>query len=311
MEHRQKIIVGGLGGGGDIILALMVLKAYSIDLENVVVVSFNKCRTKRGLHDIRVKGALVRVPPSYFSSRRVFEDKLYLLEPRLANKTYIVCARDSFNNVVEGLEWIIENYRPEVLLHSDIGGDSLIIGYEKKLGSYKTDTIARASLALIAKKYKVKSYLAVSCVGCEGGGGELDHYELAANLEYAANKGALVKTILLPRDIIRVGYEALRYADSGMLPMFLAALRGKTQVEIHRAYLHGKYEIKPWYKCTYVLDNVAYCGLSPICRNLAEKGELPLRRGNKPRKRLRADRLNPNATLERICRLFSNTGKFL
>ncbi len=301
------IVVGGLGGGGDVILALMILEAYNIGLGSVVVVSFNRCKTRaRSFRDIRVEGALVRVPPGYFSSRRIFEDKLYLLEPGLGDRTYIICIGDGFDNVILGLEWIYRRYRPGILLHSDIGGDSLLMGYEEKLGSYKTDTVARASLAYLARRYGLKSYLAAGCVGCEGGGDELNHWELASNIEYAYRNGALVKAMVLPRQTLELGYRVLRYADSGMLPMLLAALRGVKTAEIHSAYLHGKYRIMPWYKCTFILDNEKYCFLSPLCRSLMEKGEFPaLKPGKKAAHRVTRVP-DPASILDRICKEYSS-----
>ncbi|MCE4629831.1 MAG: DUF1152 domain-containing protein [Desulfurococcales archaeon] len=311
MNSKREIVVGGLGGGGDVILALMILKAYNVNLGNIVVVSFNKCRIgKERLHDIQVDGALVRVPPNYFPSRRIFEDKLYLIEPGLANHTYIVCTRDSFNDVVKGLEWIIERYNPRFMLHSDIGGDSLIMGYEHRLGSYLTDTIARAVLTIIARKYGVRSYLAVACVGCEGGGGELDPHELAANLKYASGKGALVKTIILPRDTVKTGYSVLRYADSGMLPMFLAALQDKREVIIHRAYLYGKYKIEPWYKCIYILDNPRFCEISPICKNLVGRGSIRVDGKIARPKGISLSGLDPAGTFHELCIRYSGGGGF-
>ncbi len=303
MGSRRSIVIGGLGGGGDVVLALMLAYHLGLDPGDLVVVSFNRCKVRRDrLEDLRVHGSLIRVPPGYFPSRRVFEDKLHLVEPALSGNVYVSCTRDPFQDVVEGLAWVIQRFRPRAMIHADLGGDGIVLGYEESLGSYKTDTVARAALAVVSTRYNVRSYLAEACVGCEGGGGELDHRELAGNLEYAARIGALVKTIVLPRELARVGYEILRYADSGMLPLFLAAVTGKKSVEIRRAYLNGVYTVMPWYHCVFIIDNERYCQESTLCRELVTRGRLGRPgTGRKPKGLKRAE---PASTLQRLCRQY-------
>jgi len=173
------------------------------------------------------------------------------------------------------------------------------MGHEDRKGSYKTDTTARAALARTSSKHGIPSLLAVACVGCEGGGGELDPAELAANLQYAAQNSILRATLILPRETLEVGYSLLRLAESGMLPLLLAALRGLEEAEIDMAYLHGKYKIKPWYKCTYILDNTAYCQHSPICNQLLkEKEDAPHRTTPPAPQRVE----EPGTILETLCK---------
>lgn len=112
----MKIIVGGLGGGGDVGLALIV--AFSLGLRGFVVASFSKCRSA-SIEAKRIHGALVRPHPGRLG-KRFFEDKLDALgvDP---GRVYVICTRDSFPSVVDALEWVVEEYSPVAGFFADIG----------------------------------------------------------------------------------------------------------------------------------------------------------------------------------------------
>ena len=265
-----KLVVGGLGGGGDVALAIMMVKAAGINLGDVPILSFRGCSIRRGrLKDLVVEGALIEVPStrggSYFASRRVFEDKLHLMGVSTKG-VYVICTKESWEDMVEGLNWIMKSYRPSCLVHTDIGGDAIVLGYEERLGSFKADTVARALLAHASKRYGVRSLIASAAVGAEGGGEELSLEWLAADLEFLRSKGALIAVTTLPREVYRIGEEFLKHADSGMLPIYLASIKGEKEVKVNMAYLHGKYVIRPWYRYVFVLDSLKHCDLSPLCK---------------------------------------------
>ena len=279
MQSTSKyIIIGGLGGGGDVGLAFLLARTVGVPLDRIVVASFHKCTVNRSrLEGIAVRGALIRIPKGYFPDKRVFEDKLPLIYPELEGRIYAVCTRDTWREMMEGLTHLIDTYKPSCMLHTDLGGDGLVTGYEDSLGSYKTDTMARSLLAHTAGHTGVRSILAVGCTGCEGGGGELSDEWLAATLLYAEKQGVLIGVIEPSMDYIGEIEALLTLAESGMLPYYLAALRGKKTARISMAYLRGEYQVKPWHKLVYLLDTAKHCSISPICRRAPGRGAEALR----------------------------------
>ena len=254
----------------------MLARAMGLGDDDLVVTSFLNCSVGRGrLGDLVVEGSLIRVPAGYFADKRVFEDKLPLVAPGLEGRVYGVCTRDPWESMVRGLRWLVGEYGPACMLHSDIGGDALLLGYEEGLGSYKTDTIARALLAEAAG-WGVRSLIAIGCLGCEGGGAELDVHWLAADLAYAAERGALVGVLDAPLPTGEA--EALLgLAESGMLPYLLAALEGRRRARISMAYLHGEYPVEPWHRLVFILDSGRHCSLSPLCAAARGRGVQALR----------------------------------
>lgn len=305
---RGILVIGGLGGGGDVALSLMLARAMGVEDEDLVVASFLNCSVARGrLRDLAVEGSLIRVTTGYFMDRRVFEDKLSLVAPGLEGRVYGVCTRDPWESMVRGLKRLIRDYEPTCMLHSDIGGDALLLGYEDRLGSYKTDTVARALLAE-AVEWRVKSIIAIGCLGCEGGGAELDMEWLAADVAYTAEQGALLGVLggTLPTGEAEA---LLGLAESGMLPYLLAALRGQRRARIDMAYLHGEYPVEPWHRLVFILDAERHCSLSPLCATARGQGARALRgysrrRPTPPRNLARmlgeAKRHGAAALLERI-----------
>ena len=284
MDIGTYTIIGGLGGGGDVGLALLLAKSAGIPLNRVVVASFHNCTVTRGrLRGIDVEGSLIQIQKGYFAGKRVFEDKLPHLYSELEGRIYAICTRDHWRDMQDGLQYLIETYKPACMLHADLGGDGIVTGYEDALGSYKTDTVARALLAQAAGHAGVESILAAGCVGCEGGGGELSGEWLAATLLYAEKRGGLIGVTEPGRDHVGEVQALLTLAESGMLPYYLAALQGRKTAKINMAYLHGEYPVKPWYKLVYLLDTDKHCNMSPICIQAMGRGAEILRNNDKHR----------------------------
>ncbi len=237
-------LLGGLGGGGDVGLALILAQALGLKPEEMVIASFIRCSVdKDKLKDLRVKGSLIKVPPSYFAERRMFEDKLHLVEPRLGDRVYVICTRDQWSMMTMGLTHLLDKYKPKCMINTDLGGDGVLLGYEENLGSFTTDTVAKALLYWAAREHGVRTLIASGCVGCEGGGRELSEEWLAASLLYTDNQGALVGVLEPPSNGARVAGKLLGHAESGMLPYYLAALRGEETARIKMAYLSGEYQV--------------------------------------------------------------------
>ena len=280
------IIVGGLGGGGDIGLAAVIVEDSGLADSVAAVLSFARCDSRRvpdGLE--RVEGALYRVIPDAYLGRRFFEDKLYRITA-WARRVYVVCALDEWGNIVRGLDWVAENSHVSCMLHTDIGGDGLLTGYEQGLGSYKVDTVAKAALAHAAEEHGWRSYVAVGAAGGEGGGGEISVEDLAATLSLLDQKGAIVGAVVPRRESLVVADILLAEADSGMLPLYLHAARGAVKARIRRAYLRGEYHIEKWYRYIIVLDTVKACSISPLCRAARDKGVRGISRWKTPGQRM-------------------------
>lgn len=276
------LVVGGLGGGGDVGLVAILVEDLGLQDRVSAVASFAKCSPgDRGIPGRRVTGALIEVGPWPSLGRRVFEDKL-LRVAWWARRAYLICTRGPWSGVTEALEWIITEYSPDSVLHTDLGGDGLLLGYEGSLGSYKTDAVARAALAWASREHGTKSLIAVGGVGSEGGGGELDPLDVAATLEYLDSKGAILAAMVPSRESLTVAKRLLGLAESGMLPLYIHAVEGKRKARIDAAYLHGEYEIKPWYKYTLILDATKHCTLSPLCRTAIGKGIQGISRWQRP-----------------------------
>ena len=96
--------------------------------------------------------------------------------------------------------------------------------------------------------------IAVGCPGCEGGGKRLNQAEPAATLLYLDRLGAVKVVLYPPPTEAWIIEELLRHADSGMLPLYHAALQGQRQAEVRRAYLSGICKIEPWYPSIDLLD---------------------------------------------------------
>ena len=273
------LVVGGLGGGGDVGLALMMAHSMGVGVDRLVVASFLNCSVREGrLRDLAVEGSLIEVPQGYFASGRVFEDKLARVLPGLEGRVYAICTRDSWGEMVRGLGYLLDSHGPRCMLHADVGGDGVLLGYESRLGgSYETDAVARALLAWASERRGVRSLVASGCVGCEGGAAELDEAELAADLLHLDALGALLGALELPRDAAGLGEALLAHAESGMLPYYLAALRGLREARIDSAYLSGVYKVRPWHRYAFVLDAARHCRASPLCRAAEGRGARGLR----------------------------------
>lgn len=178
----------------------------------------------------RVRGALVRVGDKDLG-RRVFEDKL-AKAGLWEGEVYLVCTNEAWKSIIEGLAWLVDKYSPECLISADIGGDEVLLGYEKKLGSYIIDTVAKAVLAWASREYGVKGVIAVGGIGAEGGGTALNLLSLYATFSYLNKIGAILGAWAPEPSHITPAQALLHHAESGMLPIYLAAVEGRRTVEI-------------------------------------------------------------------------------
>ncbi len=270
MDARRRVVIGGLGGGGDIGLALILAYGLFRGGFDVYIVSFVRCSAKR-FYGERIYGSLLKIKGDRDYGYRFFEDKLNRLGVP-EERVYVVCIEDPIGEVFKAMDWIAGNIRPVCMLHTDLGGDGLVLGYEEKLGSYSTDTVARAALAYISKEWGIPTRIGIGGLGAEGGG-ELNMWELVADLLYLKYNGVLLAILEPDPSSSWIGRELLRHASSGMLPIYVYALEGITGiVKINSAYLHGRYRIEPYYKYVFLLDALHHCRLSPLCIKAMKEG---------------------------------------
>ncbi len=295
------LIVGGVGGGGDVGLAAILVEHYGLQGKVSAVVSFARCKTgKRGVRR-RVAGALVEVAASSGLGRRVFEDKLPMVAG-WARRVYLVCTEDPWNGVEEAMDWVGAELAPGCSLHADIGGDALLLGYEEGLGSYRTDAVARAAIAYAARRHGIQAFLAVGAAGAEGGGGEIALLDLAATLSYMDESGAILAAVQPSLESLWIARALLRLAESGMLPLYVQAVEGRKTARVDMAYLHGEYRIEPWYSYAIILDASRHCELSPLCKAALGRGVAGISRWSKKRP-------DPPPRLSKIYRVLRRTAR--
>ncbi len=304
------VVVGGLGGGGDVGLAAIL--ASMLRGVRVVYASFSGCHPER-YRGRRVAGSLVE-PGEYHP--RDFEWALSRAFP--GAEVYRLCVAGGFEGVMEGLRWLDRRYSPKCTIHADIGGDGLLTGYESSLGSYRIDSIARAALAEASERLGWKSLVAVGGLGLEGGRRrELDLGELVAGLLYYEDMGALLGVVEPPSDRAGIAWRLMhpgREMVSVMLPLYAAALRGKTAFRVEKGYSTGLHRIDWWAKYVFILDARRSCEASPLCttaRSDWNKIWGPWSPPKPPRgylKALRKARQDPEDHLRRIVRrMLDNT----
>ena len=262
------VLLGGLGGGGDVGLALIL--AESAGLKSRVWASFAGCSPERAWRRGHrpVVGSLVR-PVEYHY--RNFEWALQA--SGLAGEAYRICVWTGLDRVLEGLRWLARK-GITCALYTDIGGDGLLAGYESMLGSYRIDTLARAALAVAVEQGVIpRAVLAVGGIGLEGGARRtLNAEELAATLLYYWEKGSLIGACTPSREAAEAAWRLLhpipgKRMTSVMLPLYLGALQGRTTVRIAdpRAYSQGAISLDPWSSMVFLLDPLESCRASPLC----------------------------------------------
>ncbi len=274
------IIIGGLGGGGDVGLSAILVEEFNLHRKVSAIVSFARCNIRHGKEFI--KPALLRIYPGVSLGKRVFEDKLLRIV-WWVKEAFIVCVNNPWNELVNALDYVYGYYKPKYMVHTDLGGDALMLGYEEELGSYKVDTVARALLYYTSMKYGVNTILAIGGIGAEGGGNEIKTLDIAAVLYYLDQHKAILGTYIPSRESLSIAKKLLNMAKSGMLPLFIQAVEGKKVAEIHMAYLSGSYEIKPWYRYIVFVNTSKLCSLSPLCMKALNRGMEGIKEWKKPR----------------------------
>ena len=266
MRGGPVILVGGLGGGGDVGLAALLASSLIGSLDGVVFASFSDC-DQRAYRGRRVAGSLF-VPTVY--GERDFEWALKEAFPR--STVYKVCVHGKREEVDRALDWIADKYRPRCALYADLGGDGLVTGYEANLGSYVTDTLGRAALAAASRRHGWRSLLAVGALYLEGGRRRLLKLEeQVADLLYYERLGLLLGVFEPPRNSGDVLKKLLRPAPgremvSVMLPLYLASLEGRDSLYIKRGYSTGLHRVDWWTRYVFLVDALGSCEASPLCR---------------------------------------------
>ncbi len=302
------VVLGGLGGGGDIGLALILSKL--IPGARIVYASFADCKPV-SYKGKRVAGSLY-IPTSYH--HRDFEWALKTLNPSL--HVYRICVKTGKEEVLQALDWLAHRYKPKCTLHVDIGGDGILTGYETSLGSYIVDSMARAVIAEASEKHGWKSLLAIGGLHLEGGRRRvLDLAEQVAALLYHRAHNALLGVIDPPREAAEVARILLnpgREMVSVMLPLYIAALEGRTAITITKGYSIGRHTLDWWTRYVFIVDGKTSCNISPLCMTARRKWLAGLRGWQTPSpprdylKALKQAKQDPERILRKLIREHTN-----
>ncbi len=268
------VVIGGIGGGGDAGLSLIIKEALNLKVDYVL--SFLNCPSKRlpSIGERAYKG-LWRVTVD--DHPRLFEGKIRYVDPEI-EKAYAVCTRESWPPIEKGLRWLMGREPFDLSFHADLGGDALIMGYEENLGSYKTDTLGKAALSWLAKEYGVKTILGVGNAGAEAWSLE----ELGATLEYLAENDAYLGFLEVSKENLMKARLLNALGKSGMLPLFIKAVEGARVISEDLYYLKPPIRVEPWYRYVLFFDVERLCELSPLCVEAMRRWHEGIRKWKRP-----------------------------
>ncbi len=141
----------------------------------------------------------------------------------------------------------------------------------------------------------METVVAVAGIGAEGGGTALSLTGLYAALVFLEEKNVFLGGGAPGPGHTTIAKKLLSMGESGMLPLYIAAVEGRARAEIRQAYLDGVYKVKPWHRYVLFADAEKLCSASPLCRE-AKQGKKALKKWAKtqPPKTLR---LSPETSI--------------
>lgn len=266
------IVVGGLGGGGDV-LGAVTLAIHLDKLMKIkpLIVSFYRCSSRDIVDGKQIADTIIEVHEDTSGSFRYFDP----LIARLGYKVYTICLKNDKETVINDLRYFAKKQNISKWIAVDLGGDSLVNGDEPELASYVTDTLGIASLSILDEESLLKSYLAVGVLGLEGGG-VLDKCFLARNLHRYYIKNIYLGYYEPPGEIAVQAVETLtnmlEQEVSAMATIYRDALTGFTghkQYDI--LYLHKTLTIHSWHKYFFIFKIDKLCRETILCNIAKDK----------------------------------------
>ena len=149
-----KLLVGGLGGGDDVIASLATaFYLESLGFETVMA-GIHKWSAEAVTGGIKLSEALIQVDSSLRSSKRIPE---IAVAETLNRKTYLVLMGSRVDKAENAFKTLFESENIEGAVLVDAGGDSLVRGDEAQLGSPFTDHPVAAALVRASRSASVKT----------------------------------------------------------------------------------------------------------------------------------------------------------
>ncbi len=260
------ILVGGVGGGGDsagaLSLALYVRKKLG---EKVAILGMVRARVKNIEKPKRVIKGIIEVKAETWASGRFFEPHI----ASLGWETYVVCLEENLDDILEGLEVLVEEKSVKHIVSIDFGGDVIVRGDEPDLGSPVSDAVGLAVLAEAKEKLGLNTVLGVGNLGAEFGG-VIPMPLLVENLQEIAAAGGYYGAYKPPREVLSEFFMCAEYlrkrVPSFMLNVYLDALKGRFGENKYRvAYFNGVFRVEPHHGFIFMVDPVKACSLNTLC----------------------------------------------
>jgi len=236
----KRALVFGLGGGGDIVSALVAytyLKklGYSVDLGAVTweryiedpipgpicredfrnVSPINDVIVEVNKNSYAVRGGMIIVP-QLIRVLRVIDE---------IEKGYSICIKYGVRGTYEGiLDFIVRNKegKYDLIIGVDAGGDVLAKGYEETLSSPLIDTIMLSVLALL----KNSGYEAILATIGSGSDGELDQEYVLQRIVEISRKGGLIDIKGIDRESAELLSKVLKHVNTEASRIPFEAFKG-------------------------------------------------------------------------------------
>ncbi len=289
LEGKEKILVVGVGGGGDITSTLILRKRLKKLGKQVIA---GNVAWKRYEEDPK---AIARKIDDFENIKRIskttflinknskLKDGVIFDEFKFAKyyneEILMVDVHKGVKGIIEGLNKAIDSLGIDFVIGIDGGGDSLATGFEKTLKSPLIDAMMTAAL----KNIKVPSILCVFAYGCDG---ELTFDELNKNFaELIKNDGFLFATSLCKDEIAEME-EILKLTHSEVARLGIMAAKGDFGIKILRGgkrvvYLTPFASLLLFFKTEKVYEHNRLCKLVEKTQSLEEANEKLLEVGVK------------------------------
>ncbi|WP_236753037.1 DUF1152 domain-containing protein [Acidianus sp. HS-5] len=216
----MKALVFGIGGGGDILSALLPYTyyrklGYEVKLGAVVWERYVEdplpgpiCKEDLTNFD-EVNDYVYRVYPNSYAVRggiKIVPQLMRVLKV-VSDYGFAICNKGGDVGMTEALNDLIAKEKFDLVIGVDAGGDVLANGDEKGLGSPLIDSISLASLV---------SLNSMSILGIIGAGsdGELDHNYVLKRISEVAKIGGLLDSKGIDEDTAKIMEEALKIVNT-------------------------------------------------------------------------------------------------
>ena len=289
-----KLLVGGLGGGGDVIASLATaFYLESLGFETVMT-GVHRWSMEAVTGGVKLSEALIQVDSSLRSSKRIPE---IAVAETLNRKTYLVLMGSRVDKAENAFKTLFESENIEGAVLVDAGGDSLVRGDEAQLGSPFTDHPAAAALVRASRSAGVKAVVGVAALGADY---EIPFSLLLENFQSLVARGAYMgcykPTGNVREAFLREAGRVLKRVPSFMSTIYYLAVKGEFGPRYFSIlYFKGTFNIERHHAYTFYFDAEKLCTHSLICTMALHNNDVKeIRRTIKKRRRLMPTRREAN-----------------